>query len=343
MNDLLAALILGVLGAVLTLLLKRAQTGLGDLRLRRRFPVAGTFTTEYEDTEGEERVVRRAVSRLTQRGATISGDTTDSVTKRKWVLKGRVEPGGFMHGIYSAGDPHDTATGTFFLEVDGSKGDLSGLWAGYDSANRHVSGGRYEFRRCPDIKVRRASAKHARSVAVLLGEALGERYIELEALRALIEDERTGTCFLAENEPRRDLVGAATVSLLTTQELERHLPQGQEEIAEQLRFLRFHERVSILGAVAVEQEARRRGVATRLIEEATRWAARSGATSILSFGWKADGRAELAGVLNGQGFETVREVAGFWTEDSKERGYDCPRCGHPCTCSAVIFAKALAD
>jgi len=339
-SDLIASLLIAAVGALLTYGIALTKRRIDQRRLRRRYPVAGTFITEFEDRSDEQPTVQRAISKLSQKGTEIEGVTTDLSDSRSWRLSGQIDAGGFLHGIYAASDPHDTGVGTFFLEIDGNKGDMEGLWAGYDSTNRQVAGGRYSFRRCPEVEIRASTDRDASAVVALLGEALGDRYVELSEIRKLASGSG-GSCHVAMT-PSGEVVGASTASWIDRDDLPSHFPAGQEAVTERLSSLRYHERIGHLEAVAVAVSYQGRGLASRLVERAVQSLEEAGVTSVISFGWIDNDHCAIRGILEGQDFRTLLEVDRFWTEDSRAKGYSCPTCGDVCQCAAIIFTKPLA-
>jgi len=339
-DSIIASLLLGAIGAVLTYGGAKLRQRLADHRLRRQFPVSGRFVSEYEDRSGGAVVTTKALTTLRQKGREVIGETRDLKDGRAWQLRGTVEQGGLLHGVYEAVDPHDTGTGTFFLKVEGLDGDMHGLWAGYDSVNGDIAGGRYDFRRCPNVTVRTAVLEDAARVCGLLGDALGDAYVSIETVKAAIAPDATSTCMVAVDGGGQ-LIGAATLYLVGRSSIGSFLPVGQESLGDDLRVLRFHENVGLLGAIAVRATHRGRGVATELTIAGAEWCASRRATAMLTFAWSSPEGCHLAGVLGATQFERVLEIENFWTEDSKQKRYTCPTCGPVCSCSVVVFTRSL--
>lgn len=304
--------------------------------------MSGLFATEYEDREGDTTVVQRGLTRIHQNGLEITGVTSELQTGRCWNLKGRISSDGFISGLYMADDPHDTGSGTFFVEIDGATGDMKGLWAGYDSVNHSIEGGKYKFRRCPEASIRAAEHHEAQPLVALLGDALGDRYVEYDEVSRLIAGDDSELCLVARTESH-DIAGAATASVIPHGELHQSFPKGQADVLRQLPVSPHHESVGLIQAVAVSSLYRERGIATQLTRAAMDWLREQSATVALSFGWKSPDGCHIAGVLESCGFRPVHEVDRFWFEDSREAGYSCPACGDICHCSAVIFTRSLID
>jgi ribosomal protein S18 acetylase RimI-like enzyme len=339
MTDILASLILAAIGAIITFAAQLTRKHLRNRQLRKRYPVEGLFTTEFEDREGDRIFVEKGLTRLHQRGADIRGVTSELQSGRCWDLEAHVSSGGFVHGIYTAEDPHDTGMGTFFLRINGT-GDMEGLWAGYDSVNSSLTGGRYTFKRSPEVEIRRAATTEYPDILALLGDALGDRYIGMSELQEIGRRPHEA-CFVAYAESR--LVGAAISRLLTSDILPQAFPKGQEKVLNDVPIGQYHRTIGLVSSVAVASHSRGRGLATQLTRNSMDWLRDNGATVALSFGWKSDEGCHIAGVLTSCGFESRAEVAGFWTEDSATEGYSCPQCGDVCHCSAVIFTRSLTE
>lgn len=338
-RDIVIAVGVAIVGSLLTAAGGWARRRLQARRLTAKYPLAGTFLTSFEDEQSGEQLVSKAVSKIRQDGLSFEGETTELHTGRTWVLNGQIEPGGYVHGFYRAEDPHDTGIGTFFLEIRGDDGDLDGLWAGYDSVNHEVTGGKYRFLRCPEVAIAPASFDDAGRVGALLGEALGDQYVTAGEVRRLIEDDES-ECLIATTSVDDSLVGVVTGSLIAGPELESALPVGQENLLHRVPAARHAERVGLIRSVAVHPSAEGRGTATLLVGGMMRVLKELNADILLCIGWKPADGCHIAGVLTVSGFAPVLEVDDFWLLDSQAAEYDCPSCGNPCRCAAVVFARA---
>jgi ribosomal protein S18 acetylase RimI-like enzyme len=342
LTDLAASLLIAALASALTFLFQSTRRRLRERQLRRKYPAAGLFATEFEDQENGRPIIVKGLTRLTQRGLDVRGVTSELQSGRCWDLEGRISPGGFLSGIYTAEDPHDTGSGTFFVEIDGASGDMHGLWAGYDSVNHSVEGGGYTFRRCPEAAIRPAGHDEAPAIVGLLGDALGDRYIELKDVTDLVASDGEQACFVARNGSH-DVAGALLTKVLDHQDLTGVFPSGQEGLLNELPLGQYHDRVGFVRAIAVSEGYRGRGIATQLTRTSLDWLIEQQATLALSFGWKSPDGCHVQGVLESCGFTVVGEIDHFWREDSKSAGYSCPTCGDVCTCSAVVFTRSLLD
>lgn len=98
-------------------------------------------------------------------------------------------------------------------------------------------------------------------------------------------------------------------------------------------------------ALAVAPEARRAGIARRLLARAESEAARQGAAAAYLFAWLPSGQPEPAAVplYLATGYTARPDIADFYADGSVASGADCPYCGPPpCRCAARPFVKDLA-
>ena len=98
--------------------------------------------------------------------------------------------------------------------------------------------------------------------------------------------------------------------------------------------------------LAVASEARRIGLASRLLARAEKEALALGARAAFAFGWLPAGRPEPDAVpfYEAAGYTAGPDVADFFAEGSIASGAHCPYCGDPpCRCAVRPFVKVLAQ
>lgn len=92
-----------------------------------------------------------------------------------------------------------------------------------------------------------------------------------------------------------------------------------------------------LQTVVVHPAFRGQGIARLLgLEALSRF---STCVSWTSPAWEHNGKVPADKLLRALGFEPVFRAEDYWYADSVRRGYDCPVCGNPCHCSAVIYGR----
>jgi ribosomal protein S18 acetylase RimI-like enzyme len=55
--------------------------------------------------------------------------------------------------------------------------------------------------------------------------------------------------------------------------------------------------------------------------------------------WKRNNKVAMHNIHINAGFTITSEIRNYWKIDSEAKGYDCPACGNPCLCSAVLYHK----
>lgn len=91
-----------------------------------------------------------------------------------------------------------------------------------------------------------------------------------------------------------------------------------------------------ISSVVVSEGQRGKGIATALIEDVL---LEHPQEKVYIYAWRKGGVLLLQPVLNRLGFQMKEEKPKYWYRDSVERAYNCPECGNPCYCSAVIYEK----
>jgi len=317
-----------------------AVTRIRDYSVERRYPVAGVYACEYEDETPDGAQTIKARASLHQRGLRVWGTTTDVSDGRSWNIEARVAHGR-LSGTYTAEDPNDDSVGGLFLNIVG-RGQLEGLWTGFDTRNKKISSGAYMFSRTrDDVVVRKMCPTDTDETLSLLGESLGRRYITREELVTYAEDSQGRFALVAIVKGR--LVAALTAEVLSPEQFLETLPKDREpDVRTMLRGLEFH-RIGLIKSVAVSRRVRRQGVGTRIVAAAQAECWRRGTTTLLSIGWTDADGCHIGGVLAGLGFTDLGHFSHFWLEDSTAKGYECPTCGHPCKCDAWLFALQKSD
>jgi ribosomal protein S18 acetylase RimI-like enzyme len=102
-------------------------------------------------------------------------------------------------------------------------------------------------------------------------------------------------------------------------------------------------RIGLLDSVSVSDAAKGRGVGTSMVEACLSEFSARRADEAAAMAWKSvTGRTNIAGLLLRHGFQPSLEIPGYWNlmVDSP-LGHDCPVCGAPCRCSAVLYSRHL--
>lgn len=341
LSSLGAELAVTAIAFALGVLAQKVRSRLAQRRLEARCPVAGTYFSWYEDETDGRAFTDKALIELEQKGDHFTGRTWLSGTgDREWQLRGEILEGRHLSGVYYHTDPSDPGRGMFFLEPrPGEQDSYEGIWAGYDAINRKVTSGRYRWRRQLDVEVRPLDVEQEQELTeslAVLAHALGDRYVSRDDVRE-VATSSSGVALIA-TDPNGDILGVCLGEVLDDDEVGRYraelrqharLPGGFDAL-----------RIGRLSTVAVKPRARGYGVAARLASACLEGLRGQGCGAVLAVSWVHEGDTSH-GVLAAAGFEQLVEIERYWRSDSIDRDYDCPTCGNPCACNAILMMARL--
>ena len=99
--------------------------------------------------------------------------------------------------------------------------------------------------------------------------------------------------------------------------------------------------IGLLDSVAVAHEMKEKGIGSELIDACCKELVSRGAKVICAMAWKdVNGIANIERILVRTGMLPHMEIKGYWNRFvPSPEGHDCPICGRPCKCSAVLYLK----
>lgn len=97
--------------------------------------------------------------------------------------------------------------------------------------------------------------------------------------------------------------------------------------------------VGYIASVSVDDRSKGRGAGSVMVSRCMEEFAARGVDVVCAMAWKSvTGRVNIAKVLERNGLRAVKEVFGYWNDPRAfPDGHDCPVCGNPCSCSAVLY------
>ncbi|MGB8412677.1 MAG: GNAT family N-acetyltransferase [Candidatus Binatus sp.] len=315
-----------------------------DLYINRKYPIAGTYLTHYEDIAEGKKVINVASARLKQRGFKIWGETELSPGKG-WELDGTLRKGGHFYGVYTATSPHDSGVGNFFLSVN-NKGDMSGIWSGYDNESRSVEAGTYEFRRMLEIVIEPLSTSDEAAVLDLAARVLGDDYLPV-TIAAVEANSREAILFdvaKIKTRGRSGIVAGFVLAKMIQRGEHSFLFKGfNVAIPADIDHANTNGKLGLLQTVGVEPLYQMRGIGSLLIKQAMTELHARGAETLLSTAWKAHDGIHAHSALTRAGFVPFETIEKFWLHESEKQGYSCPSCGNPCHCTAVLYKCSVLE
>ena len=349
LNDILfglpANIISGLAGAFLVWLLVVAANYVRSQQQQKRFPIQGQYISRYEDLVDNNKVIQKASATLIQKGLQVVGTTTNFSEQRTWQLRMTIEQSRFIHGVYGPEDPRDQSSGVIFLEIQ-PDGSLQGIWSGYDSRNQRVEGGKYWFTRSVDFEINALGKDDHRIVRALdiLRTELGERYIsrdQFETYLRVASKPFRKVALVAQHKATQKVLGVLLAEIVDEQALRLSFLGSYDLAVKDPEVYRLrNQTTALIKSIAVDEQFRGNGIATRLVKQVMQLLEKNGAKGFYSFGWVSKQNVcQTQGVLESLGFQSVMRFDEFWLDDSTQRNYDCPVCGQPCHCAALLFVR----
>ena len=214
---------------------------------------------------------------------------------------------------------------------------LTGIWSGYDSVNKIINGGLYNFQ--PKIKTEISSINrlHFGSIIDIAEKQLGKNYITESTLIDAIEN-NIGLVSLLNQKGKSIVTGFATGKLIKHNEVLKIFNNDSSLLPQvMMPSLNF----GFIQSVAVNPQYSKMGIGQDLVSHLDIELQKKGANIILSIAWKNGDTVNISGVLKSLGYTESVIINNYWYDDSQKNKYFCPRCGNPCSCSAVIYYKIV--
>lgn len=322
--------LLGAFGAGLMVLVgKMARLSY----LNYKYPVGGDYLTFYQDVCNGEKITYSAPATIKQKGLRFKGNT-ELEEGKSWSIEGSVREGGHVYGTYFADSLHDQGMGNFFLKISANR-DMEGIWAGYDHENKIVTSGEYRFYHIPKIKIRPANSSDHSRILDISSSVLGDGYLpDMHSL------ESAKNCIFLVAVLNGKIVGFSYARILQHGDV-KQIIRSSRDIPPDVSLSEQRGKLGYLHTVGVDPKFQRRNIGTALVRESIEQLKKLGAETLLSVGWKSEKGVHIGGVLKRSNLNAFKEIAEYWLEDSKKKGYSCPSCGNPCRCSAVLFKSSL--
>ena len=324
-SSVLENLLVAVIGGSFMLLYSKSLKKYKQVKLEKKYPISGEYISTFEDIVDDKIITSKAPVQLSQKGKEIKGTT--EMDSRIWILEGEISDSGYIYGIYFAESIHDKGVGNFFLEFT-NDGDLEGLWSGYDSINKKIVSGRYFFKKRPTIVINKVLEKNLPTILHIADKQLGKDYINANDF---MQDDFLKFQASIDNK----IVGFITSKEITIEDVYQRVPSLKDKNLNQFNVV---SKLSYIGSIAIDPVYEGLGVATALFQHILKELNKKD-NVILMTGWKSKNGTNISGIAKQHGFDEILEIKDFWKEDSIDNHYDCPVCGNPCLCSAILYVK----
>lgn len=335
LNSLITELSAAAVGAVIGGILIWFNRWHHEQQVEKKYSISGEYKAYYDDIVAGEQVIQRDIITLKQKGYKITGDHETSDGSRGWTLDGDIDKKtGHIHGTYKAKTHTDRGLGVFFFEQKNG-GILDGIWAGYDDQNKTIEHGKYMLRKNIDITIKKGGPEHASKVLLLLSDQLGEGYMDVSDITFGPKE------FLFVAEYDGEVVGFALSVILDKDDFKNHLLGQKYRTPADIRISDQMGTLALIDSIAIDPSYQKRGIGSKLVKKSLEALREAGAKAVTSFGWKEGDNVNIGPTFRYFGFKERKEFEKFWHQDSIEKDYDCPHCGNPCNCSAVLFSRTL--
>jgi len=337
LDDILIALITGLIGSGLTLAVERTVKWLHARSIERKFPIAGKYLTRY----GDKDKTSSEIVEFRQRGNMVKGESVvnsdNRLNARRWLYEGEVKKEGYLHGSYQPETPFDKGFGAFFLKF-GKDGDMQGYWLGKDADESDIQWGEYKFLKQPAFTISPIEPADMIRVLDIAETQLGDAYI----VESQLKESSRNVALCARVE--RTAVAFATARLVDTDWLLSRIQECIEKDSPVLhplqRRLEGETRIGFVASAATSEKFKGRGLGAELIGRCIESIEERGVNVIVATAWLSRQGLQAGSILECRGFQKLLDLPNYWEKDSLKNGYSCPTCGAPpCHCSAVLYIR----
>ena len=294
LNDIVSGLpanvISGLAGAFLVWLVLAAVNYVKAQQQQKRFPIQGRYLSRYEDIVDGKKVIQKAPTTLIQKGLQLVGTTTNFSEQRTWQMRMTIEQSRFIHGIYGPENPRDKSSGVIFLEIQ-PDGSLQGIWAGYDSKNQRVEGGKYWFIRAVDFEITSLGKDDHRTTQALdsLRSELGERYISRDQFETYLRvDPKLShkVALVAQHKATHKVLGVLLAEIVDEQALRLSFLGSYDLAVKNPEVYRLrNQTTALIKSIVADEQFRDNGIGTQLVKHAIQLLEKKGAKGFYSFAW----------------------------------------------------------
>lgn len=332
LNHIASEVVAGLIGIALTIGVERTAKFIERRRLEKRFPIAGTYLSRYED----KGVSTTAPVTLKQSGSKITGYAVEK--NRKWIFEGQVTEDGYFQGRYWAENVFDKGFGSFLLKIDRNC-DMDGYWFGKDAKENEIQQGPYHFLK-NTVAIAPVQENEIPALLNIAEQQLGDAYINRDDL----DRPKDGIALSARIGDR--VVGFGTAKIVDSRafysKFEPFFTQDPTKLRSLDRRLPREGKVGLVASVAVLAGYTGRGVGSMLVARCIQELRNKGVSVLVATAWHSTKGINAESIMHNEGFQRILDVPDFWRDDSIRNNYSCPVCGAPpCVCSAAVYVRSL--
>jgi ribosomal protein S18 acetylase RimI-like enzyme len=164
---------------------------------------------------------------------------------------------------------------------------------------------------------------------------LGNHYLTTTYISQLLKNENAFLKCVINDQS--EIIGFGICTILSSEEFKNSLHSSQfRELPENIKNA---SRLGITNTIAIKEEYKGKGIGTLIFNQFLAFFELKKIDIITAFAWKSKDGFNMEGIFKKHNFPILKTIQNYWKEDSIENKYDCPSCGNPCICSAVIYGK----
>lgn len=177
-----------------------------------------------------------------------------------------------------------------------------------------------------------------------LRSELGERYISKDQFETYlcVDPKRSHkVALVAQHKATQRVLGVLLADIVDEQALRLSFLGNYDLAVKNPEVYRLrNQTTALIKSIVVDEKFRGNGIGTELVKHAIQMLEKKGVKGFYAFAWvsKQNG-CQMQGMLESLGFKPVTRFDEFWLDDSARQHYDCPVCGHPCHCAALLFVR----
>lgn len=176
------------------------------------------------------------------------------------------------------------------------------------------------------MKIISLKKKHLQSVVEISNQALGIDYLTYSYFESFLTQNNKHGFVVTD---KQKVIAFITNVTCSSEDLKQYILSDSIQINTEAT-----DKVGIIKQLVVKEGYQQKGIATQLIKH---YLTNISASFYLYIAWKKEHFTPINQLMNKNGFNPILTIPKYWKKDSIEKNYNCPTCGNPCICDAIIY------
>lgn len=178
-----------------------------------------------------------------------------------------------------------------------------------------------------DYKIVDSNKKHISKITKIADEELGKSYLDINSFKF------GKSCFLRVAKQKNETVLGFCISSITSKLI------MELQLGLKLTSKNSTSTIGLIKTLAVNKEYQNIGIGFNLVADAITNFKKQQIKTIICLAWKSKNGVNIAGIMQQHQFKILKEIPNYWEKESIKHKFNCPECGYPCNCSALIYLK----